>query len=431
MTYGRGVLPFTAARRRATASCQPTRQSSLLAAALGLALTAPLMSGAATAAPSTTAKAASTSTQIQHTSFDLAADFTRGTSGGAVVAGDAVRLRSPRKTRRIDGRRHDLGAWTSPWVDEKFAFTELIPSWQAKTPGRSLVEVQVRLRSTAQGRTTTGSWDTVARWSKDSAWFKRASLGAQSDDLARVAVDTVKTSSTAGATGWQVKVVLLRAVGAKARPQVTRIGAMTSKVVARTATSKPGKAAGTVIDVPRYSQMIHQGHHPEWGNGGEAWCSPTSTAMVLEHYRANPAAGHAYEGKGHTNGIVDWTARQTYDHAYRGTGNWSFNTAHAGTRLPLTYVTRLASLRAAEAHILAGTPLIVSVAFSKGQLKGAPISSTNGHLMVLVGFTATGDVVVNDPAAPTNATVRRTYSRAQFERAWLTRSGGLTYVLQD
>jgi hypothetical protein len=40
-------------------------------------------------------------------------------------------------------------------------------------------------------------------------------------------------------------------------------------------------------------------------------------------------------------------------------------------------------------------------------------------------------VIVNDPAAPTNAGVRRTYDRAQFERAWLDGSGGLSYVLHD
>jgi hypothetical protein len=36
-----------------------------------------------------------------------------------------------------------------------------------------------------------------------------------------------------------------------------------------------------------------------------------------------------------------------------------------------------------------------------------------------------------DPAARTNATVRRTYDRAQFERAWLAGSGGMAYVLRD
>ena len=45
------------------------------------------------------------------------------------------------------------------------------------------------------------------------------------------------------------------------------------------------------------------------------------------------------------------------------------------------------------------------------------------------GFTATGDVVVNDPAAPTERSVRRTYDRAQLERAWLDGSGGTVYVI--
>ena len=59
-------------------------------------------------------------------------------------------------------------------------------------------------------------------------------------------------------------------------------------------------------------------------------------------------------------------------------------------------------------------------------------------LLVIVGFTRTGDVVVNDPAAGTNKGVRRTYDRGQFEDAWLKRypsggsmkgSGGVAYVI--
>jgi peptidase C39-like protein len=71
------------------------------------------------------------------------------------------------------------------------------------------------------------------------------------------------------------------------------------------------------------------------------------------------------------------------------------------------------------------------VKFAKGELTGAPISSTNGHLLVIVGFTADGDVIVNDPAAPRSRTVVRTYDRGQFENAWLPRSGGLVYVIRD
>ena len=50
---------------------------------------------------------------------------------------------------------------------------------------------------------------------------------------------------------------------------------------------------------------------------------------------------------------------------------------------------------------------------------------------MIIGFTDGGDVIVNDPAAPKNGTVRRTYDRGQFEDAWIPRSGGLVYVITD
>jgi hypothetical protein len=50
---------------------------------------------------------------------------------------------------------------------------------------------------------------------------------------------------------------------------------------------------------------------------------------------------------------------------------------------------------------------------------------------VLAGLTAEGNPVVMDPAAASSSSVRRTYDRAQFERAWLGGSGGMAYVLRD
>jgi hypothetical protein len=93
-------------------------------------------------------------------------------------------------------------------------------------------------------------------------------------------------------------------------------------------------------------------------------------------------------------------------------------------------VTRLSSLREAESFIKAGIPLVASVAFKSGQLTGSPISSTPGHLMVIRGFTAAGNVIANDPAAPKNSTVRRVYTRSQFEKAWQGGSGGVVYVVR-
>ena len=56
------------------------------------------------------------------------------------------------------------------------------------------------------------------------------------------------------------------------------------------AVSAPGPASGVVLDVPQYSQMVHRGEFSQYGGGGEAWCSPTSTAMVLGYYGRLPSA---------------------------------------------------------------------------------------------------------------------------------------------
>ncbi|HEY8477863.1 MAG TPA: C39 family peptidase, partial [Chloroflexota bacterium] len=76
-----------------------------------------------------------------------------------------------------------------------------------------------------------------------------------------------------------------------------------------------------------------------------------------------------------------------------------------------------------------GRPAIISVRFEPGQLRGAPIQSTNGHLIVVRGFTPEGDVVVNDPIAPSAASVRRVYQREDLERVWVHNAGGVVYVL--
>jgi hypothetical protein len=163
--------------------------------------------------------------------------------------------------------------------------------------------------------------------------------------------------------------------------------------------------------------------------------------MVLGYYDAlPPRRAYRWVDPSYPDRVVPHVARMVYDTHLGGTGNWPFNTAYAASRTGHAFVTRLRSLREAERFIAAGIPLIASVTFSSGQLSGAPISSTSGHLLVIVGFTSSGDVVVNDPAASSRSGVRRTYDRGQFEDAWLKRypsgssmrgSGGMVYVITD
>jgi hypothetical protein len=122
------------------------------------------------------------------------------------------------------------------------------------------------------------------------------------------------------------------------------------------------------------------------------------------------------------------TVRGVYDRAYRGHGNWPFNTAYAATGGLLAQVARFSSLTEVERWVAAGVPVVVSFAWSPGELDGAR-GSSEGHLAVVVGFDRHGDPIVNDPAARTNAAVRRTYARTQLERLWLEHSGGTVYLI--
>ncbi|WP_460835051.1 peptidase C39 family protein [Nocardioides hungaricus] len=320
-------------------------------------------------------------------------------------------------------------AWTSPWVEPGFALTELVASWSARTPGDSRVRVEVRGRTGA----TTSTWDTLAIWAAGDRYVRRTTVSGQSDDLGSVNVDTWVAPD--GVTSYQLRVTMIRRAGQRASPRVDLVGAMASRLpdVGRVAASKPGVARGIVLPgVPRYSQMVHRGHFPEYGGGGRAWCSPTATSMVLGYYDALPRPRtYRWVPQGSVDPWVEQAARQTYDYEYDGTGNWPFNTAYASTLTDTAFVTRLRSLREAERFIKAGIPVIASVAFGAGELTGSPISSTNGHLIVIVGFTESGDVVVNDSAAARRGGVRRTYDRGEFENAWIPASGGTVYIIAD
>ncbi len=312
---------------------------------LAAALTLPLLLGSAPAVATGPVGGADSraraTPQVALTSWSTYADFKAGQRKGLKMGRGQVSLLEPR-ARTVAGRAYEGASWTSPWATPGFGATALVPTWEATTPGRSLVRVELRARA-ADG--ATGSWDTVADWSRTGRPVPRTTYSGQSDDLGRVSVDTWFAASSV--TSWQVRVTLMRPRGSSQGVSLERVGAVAS-VDATTPrpTSRPGPAAGTVLPVPAYSQMVHGGHYPQWGGGGEAWCSPTSTAMVLAYYGISPTPTGVTAG--HVDPVVDHTARMVYDHGYDGTGNWAFNTAYAATLVGGdSYVTRMRDLREA------------------------------------------------------------------------------------
>jgi hypothetical protein len=340
----------------------------------------------------------------------------------------------------VDGSGQYLsGTWTSG-VTNLFPFNELVSSWNATTPSGTWIQVEV------QPQLDDGHWAKwyiLGRWSSDDYSFHRTSVGGQGDADGFVSIDTFFAKDHA-AVAYRLRATLYRKVGASAGPTLSRLSAIASNLTNQKMTF-PSKTTmnGTAVDlgVPQYSQEIHHGDFPQYDNGGEAWCSPTSTSMVVAYWTQK--TGHNYSPtpaeyswvtaalpSPHQDPWVDFTAREVYDYHYNGAGNWPFNAAYAASRGLVGDVTQLHNLAEAEPFIQARIPLVASVAWNSNKLDGG-IKSTNGHLLVIEGFSADGTkVIVNDPASTDDSAVKHLYDREQFERAWIPASGGIVYLIR-
>jgi hypothetical protein len=394
----------------------------VLAALLGLC---------ASLAVTPAAEAATPRAHLARWSYD--SQFNAGTRNHVTASAGSLRLAGTLPTTTWDDPytsggsvAYQYGQWTSPWVSPGCGMNTLVPSWSMTTPTGTWARIEVRVKRGS----VMGSWDTLANWATNTSTIHRCSSLRQADDLASVDVDTVRSRGGAF-DGWQLRATLLRTKGSTATPVLKSVAGVAASYSTKTlsATSKTTMTATKVLAVPTYSQMIHRGEYPAYGGGGVAWCSPTTTSMLLRYWRSGPSSADYAFADEYDDPWVDHAAVYSYDYRYESTGNWSFSTAYAGRWLD-AYVTRVSSLRDAENLIKAGVPVGAAIKFGSGQLSGAPLNSTAGHLVAVVGFTSAGNVVVNDPAASTDSTVRRTYRRGEFERAWLGGSGGIAYVIR-
>lgn len=312
-----------------------------------------------------------------------------------------------------------VGEATSPEITTPFSFTEAIASWNASTPPGSWVEIQFRAQYAG---TRWSKWYILGIWASDYSTIERHSVRLQGDADGFVAVDTFVSSNKKETTNkFQLKFLLFSEDGT-AIPQVRNASVAYS-------TSAPKHAAipvntnprwNTLLNVPECSQMVYP------GEGGEVWCSPTSTSMVVGYWNSlgyGISTGATCEARvrAAVDGVFDWI--------YDGHGNWPFNTAYAATKGYEGYVARFTSLEKMQEFVAAGVPVITSIAWDNGDMTNAYISSTNGHLLAVVGFDADGNPIVNDPAWPADDDVQHMYLRSEFEHLWLEASAGTVYLI--
>ncbi len=293
-------------------------------------------------------------------------------------------------------------ALTSPELTSVFPFDELLLSADALFPGGGALEAAAQVKTAA-------GWSPWFSFGSFGPGAPQASVKGQQNDFGRMDVDVLKLKAKASAFRYR-----LTFSPSGGQPQVLRLAAAAysdssapynpAEAAARQPDFKPLKLA-----LPRYSQMIQQVNY-----AGDI-CSPVSLTM-------------AFNCLGLKGGPLD-TAAAVLDSAENIYGNWFLNTAHAGSRGLYAFVARLNTLEEARAFLAAGAPVVASVTFGPDELKNSPLKKTKGHLLVITGFDARGNVITNDPAAPDEKTVERVYDRAQFSAAWLKNKYGTCYIL--
>jgi len=300
------------------------------------------------------------------------------------------------------------GVQTLPPMSSPFPFNELVPSWNVELPEGAGFRAELRV-----GRDD-GSW---------SSWYDLGTWGVAPDgvpgpvrDLHGVVdVDVFRSEQVFDAVQARFA---LRDTDEGELPRLRRVALCVSNT-----TGDSGLAADHAkrpdpvspeswqrrLDVPFRSQRSE-----DPAIAGRI-CSPTSVSMVMAY--------HGVERQ------TSYVAGRAYDAEHDLYGGWSRAVQAAFEEGVPGYVTRFGSWGEVRAEIAEGRPVIASIRAREGELRGAPYESTGGHLIVITGFDAEGDVLVNDPAASNRAEGIVKYAREDMQRVWLDR-GGVAYVLQ-
>jgi hypothetical protein len=293
------------------------------------------------------------------------------------------------------------GRWTSPECPAAFAFTELVPSWNVSAPPETGLRLDVRVRT--KRRQSWTPWLYLGSWGRTPpAAEKTLSCRGGEVNVDYLALD-------APADAYQVRVTL---VSFSADPAVTpalrRVGVCYSGVTGEARAGAPIEGWARDLNVPFRTQK----DAPK-ALSGEI-CSPTSVTMVLAHLGVDRPLAE--------NAVAIWDGENEMF------GNWGRAVARASELGMDGWLTRFRTWDQVKREVAAGQPVIASIRFEKGTFPSAVLPSTSGHLIVIRGFTAGGDVIVNDPASRERGN-GAVYRADELARAWFDH-GGVAYVIR-
>lgn len=296
---------------------------------------------------------------------------------------------------------------TSPEITTPIRWDELVVSWNAEAPSGTFLKIEVR--GIYSGQPT--RFYTMGLWSADPVQFPRESVEHQKDVDGKVGTDTLVLTKLC--ENAQVRITLGHSEKSIA-PKLKFLGlSFLNSKMEQTPIATNKKSWGKIIETPERSQNSY----PE----EQGWCSPTSLSMVLMRWSK---ILHRTE----MNLDVPEVAKNVFDKNF-GTGNWPFNTAFAGSFSGMrAYISRFTDISELEDWVAAGIPVIISAPFHL--LEAGRKDTGSGHVVTVIGFTESGDVVINDPATnlEKGQKVRHIYKRENVSKAW-SKSHNTVYLV--
>jgi len=329
---------------------------------------------------------------------------------GGKVAGPARRIESEIGLL-LQGEAGRETVYESPPIPTDIKFNELLISWNVRLPPKSGLRVEVQV-----GRRFDSCW---------SPWLHVGSSGPLPPpedavthcDQGRINVDYFSSSERFDLLRYR-----LRCVTTRAKPDLIAVRRVVVCVSDLTGLPDSWAPPDPPLAVPAPNRFQRRLVVPFKGQAtprqelGGRLCSPASVSMVM-----------AYRGIDRPTLEV---AEACYDPAHDLYGNWPRNIQAAYEFGVPGFLTRFSGWTEVEHCIAEGCPVIISIRFAEpGLIAAAPYATTDGHLIVVCGFDAEGNVEVNDPAAHDPGQGRLKYAKPELERAWLGGSGGVAYIL--
>lgn len=285
------------------------------------------------------------------------------------------------------------GTYVSDIITTK-AFTSLVCSWAATSSENATIEVLVSAR-------INGSWSDYITYSPWGLGLQNASINQTKDNI-MLDQDEIIIRNNLTADAIKYKVIFKRTSEKNESPKLSLVSFALEIPKYNYYVDNSNIKDEICYDVPKLNQNLV----PVIGG---SICSATSTTMLLKYKGMNfTEFDSEYEHR--------YIAKIVKDYGNNIYGNWVYNTVTMGGYGFDAYVARMYSVDELIHHLSEVGPIALSV---KGTMSSTEKTyTTNGHLIVAIGYKYVNDklyIICNDPNVPN---VRCEYSVDIIEATW-------------